>query len=1096
MESATINPKANNCMKKLLITIACVATSLTTMAQQRPLWLRYSAISPDGKTIVFSYKGDLFTVPTTGGVARQLTTNPAYDAYPVWSPDGSKIAFASAREGSLDVYVVGQYGGEPTRLTTNSGSELPLAFKDNDHVLFSTNAMPSAQSNIFASAKFPQIYEVGLHGGRPRMFSAIAMAALSINQQTGDLLYQDMKGSEDAFRKHHQSPICRDIWLLSKGAYTKLTDFGGEDRNPVWKADGSGFYYLSEKDGTSNIYCRSVDGKQEQQITRHQKNPVRYLTAANDGTLCYSYDGEIYTVRAGSEPQRVAVTIVSDRADRDLIRQVRTTGATEISVSPKNKEIAFVLHGDVYVTSTEYKTTKRITDTPEQERSISFSPDGRSIAYASERGGCWNIYQTTIKNKDEKQFTYATDLKEEQLTNQNKTSFQPQYSPDGKEIAYFEDRGTIRIINLASKQIRTVMDGKFVFSYSDGDIDFAWSPDSKWLLASYIGDGGYHHTDIALLDASGKEQPFNLTNSAYNDDNGKWVIGGKAMLFRSDREGYKNHGGHGVERDYFLMFFDIDAYERFLMTKEEKALLDEANNPKKPEKSEASAKSGKSEKAAKAPTSVPVLSLDLENCRKRVVRVTANSSSLGDAVMTAKGDTLYYQAAFEGGYDLWKHDLLEGKTEIVLKDIGRGYLDTDEKMKELYLIGKGGIKKIDLAKGKPSNIDFEAIFNYRPYKERENLYDHIWRQVKDKFYRTDIHGVDWEEYREIYAKFLPYINNEYDFGEMLCELLGELNASHTGARYRPTAPSQTAELGAFFDESYEGDGLKIAEIVYGGPLSIRKTGIKAGDIIERIDGITIKKGEDYFPLLEGKANRPVRLTVGGKEITVKPITKSKLSDLLYDRWVERNRQMVDSLSGGRVAYVHIASMNGDCFRKLYNELLNEDNRNRDAVIVDERHNGGGYLHDDLCHLLSGRQHSHFLAHGKYLGVEPSAQWIGPSCVLICEDDYSNACGFPREYQDLQIGKLIGTPVAGTASSVWWETLVNGITFGIPQVGRIDMRGDYGENTLLKPEIIVYNTPEDYLSGRDRQLERAVEEMLKEADAFKQKHKDEFGGRPR
>ena len=218
--------------------------------------------------------------------------------------------------------------------------------------------------------------------------------------------------------------------------------------------------------------------------------------------------------------------------------------------------------------------------------------------------------------------------------------------------------------------------------------------------------------------------------------------------------------------------------------------------------------------------------------------------------------------------------------------------------------------------------------------------------------------------------------------------------------------------------------------------------------------------------------------------------------VLYDRWVERNRQIVDSLSGGRVAYVHIASMNGDCFRKLYNELLNEDNRNRDAVIVDERHNGGGYLHDDLCHLLSGRQHSHFLAHGKYLGVEPSAQWIGPSCVLICEDDYSNACGFPREYQDLQIGKLIGTPVAGTASSVWWETLVNGITFGIPQVGRIDMRGDYGENTLLKPEIIVYNTQEDYLSGHDRQLERAVEEMLKEADAFKQKHKDEFGGRPR
>ena len=1081
-------------MKKLLITLTCVVASLTATAQQRPLWLRHSAISPDGKTIVFTYKGDLFSVPATGGMARQLTTNPAYDAYPVWSPDGSKIAFASAREGSLDVYVISPYGGEPTRLTTNSGSEIPLEFKDNDHVLFTTNVMPTAESNIFASAKFPQVYEVGMNGGRPRLFSAIAMAAMSINRQTGDVLYQDMKGSEDAFRKHHQSPICRDIWLVSKGNYTKLTDFGGEDRNPVWTADGTGFYYLSEKDGTSNVYRRSLDGKQEQQITRHQKNPVRSLTAANDGTLCYSYDGELYTVRAGSEPQRVAVSIVSDRADRDLIRQVKTSGATEICVSPKGKEIAFVLHGDVFVTSLEYKTTKKVTDTPEQERNISFAPDGRSIAYASERGGCWNIYQTTIKNKDEKQFTYATDLTEEQLTKENKTSFQPKYSPDGKEIAYFEDRGTIRIINLASKQIRTVMDGKFVFSYSDGDIDFAWSPDSKWLLASYIGDGGYHHTDIALLDASGKEKPFNLTNSAYNDDNGKWVIGGKAMLFRSDREGYKNHGGHGVERDYFLMFFDIDAYERFLMTKEEKALLDEASKPKK---ADAPAKTGKSEKADKpAPAPEKPLILDLENCRKRVVRVTANSSSLGDAVMTTKGDTLYYQAAFEDGYDLWKHDLLEDKTEIVLKSVGYGRMGTDAKMKELYLTSRGGIKKIDLAKGKSTPVDFEAIFNYRPYKERENLYDHIWRQVNDKFYRTDIHGVDWEGYRDIYAKFLPYINNEYDFQDMLSELLGELNASHTGARYRPSAPTQTAELGAFFDDSYEGDGLKIKEVVYGGPLSIRKTGIKAGDIIERIDGIAIKQGEDYFPLLEGKANKPVRLTVGGKEITVKPITKSKLNDLLYDRWVERNRQIVDSLSGGRVAYVHIASMNGDCFRKLYNELLNEDNRNRDAVIVDERHNGGGYLHDDLCHLLSGRQHSHFLAHGKYLGVEPSAQWIGPSCVLICEDDYSNACGFPREYQDLQIGKLIGTPVAGTASSVWWESLVNGITFGIPQVGRIDMRGDYGENTLLKPEIIVYNTPEDFLSGKDRQLERAVEEMLKEADAFKAKHKDEFGGRTR
>ena len=236
-----------------------------------------------------------------------------------------------------------------------------------------------------------------------------------------------------------------------------------------------------------------------------------------------------------------------------------------------------------------------------------------------------------------------------------------------------------------------------------------------------------------------------------------------------------------------------------------------------------------------------------------------------------------------------------------------------------------------------------------------------------------------------------------------------------------------------------------------------------------------------------------RLTINGKNINVRPISLTAYNNLLYDRWVERNRRMVDSLSGGKIAYVHISSMNGEKFRKLYEEILNEDNRERDAVIVDERHNGGGYLHDDLCHLLNGKQHSHFIAHGKYLGVEPSAQWIKPSCVVLCEDDYSNACGFPRQYQDMKIGKLIGAPVAGTSTSVWWETLVNDIVFGIPQVGRVDVRGDYGENTQLNPDIVVYNSPEDYLTGRDRQLERAVQEMLKEGAAFKEQHKHEFGG---
>ena len=1066
-------------MKRL--TTIIVAALVATCVQAQPLWMRYPAISPDGKTIVFSYKGDLFTVPATGGDARQLTTNAAYDAYPVWSPDGRQIAFASDREGSFDVYVISAQGGTPARLTTNSGKELPLAFTDNGHVLFSSNVMPTAKSIIFAQNDFPQVYEVSTQGGRPRLYSVITMEDVSINAQ-GDVLYHDVKGYEDPFRKHHQSAITRDIWLKNGDKFQKLTTFKGEDRTPVWAPDGHSFYYLTERDGTFNVWKRNIDGSQEQQLTHHKGNPVRFLTATDGGTLCYGYDGEIYTWHNGQE-QKVSINITADKTDRDLVRQVQTTGATEICLSPEGKEIAFIMHGDVYVTSIDYKTTKQVTDTPEQERHLGFAPDGRSIVYASERDGIWQLYRTSIKNKEEKQFTYASELTEERLTQTDRVSLQPKYSPDGKEIAFFENRGDLRIMNLDTKEVRTVLDGKYNYSYSDGDLWFEWSPDSRWLLSSYIGTGGWNSPDVALVSAKGDEV-HNLTNSGYSDSNGKWALGGKARLFTSDRAGYRSHGSWGAEDDVYLMFFDIDAYERFHMTKEEKERLKEQEKEAKKAEKQDDKKTVKSTKStAKPKPAKPLLTFDLDNARDRIERLTVNSSHLGDAILSPSGDTLYYQASFEDGYDLWKHDLLEDKTELVLKDVGRGDMQADKQFKHLYL-RSGGIKKIDIGKNKKENISFEAPFNYQPYKERQYLFDHVWRQVKEKFYDTNLHGIDWEGYRKTYERFLPHIANNYDFRDMLSEMLGELNGSHTGARYYPGGASlRTASLGLFFDECYDGDGLLIEEVIKRGPFAVRKTGVTAGCIIEAIDGHPIKQGEDYNWMLDGKAGKPVRVTVNKKGSTfvviVKPVSQAGLENLLYKRWVDRNRQLVDSLSGGRLAYVHVKAMNSENFRKVYSELLSDKNRNRDAVIVDERGNGGGWLHDDLCTLLSGRQYHRFVPNGKYVGRDPYNKWVKPSCVLMNEDCYSNGSGFPWVYRELGIGKLIGTPVAGTATSVWWETLMDrSMVFGIPQVGKKDKNDQWMENQELLPDIEVYNTPEDYINGHDRQLERAIQEMLK------------------
>ena len=646
------------------------------------------------------------------------------------------------------------------------------------------------------------------------------------------------------------------------------------------------------------------------------------------------------------------------------------------------------------------------------------------------------------------------------------------------------------------------MDAKYQYSYADGDQWFQWSPDSKWILSDFIGIGGWNNKDVVLLKGDGKGEMVNLTESGYSDTNAKWVLGGKAMIWNSDRSGYRSHGSWGSESDTYIMFFDVDAYNRFTMSKEDLALLEEAEKTEKEEKAKKEkeekekAEKKKDKKDAKTKDTkkeedkkkeeVKPLTFDLENRFDRIVRLTVNSSRLSDAVLTPKGDVLYYLAAFEGDYDLWEHKLKENTTKILLKGVGGGALIPDKEGKNIFMCTRSQLKKIEIAGSKVTPIEFEAFFDYRPYGERAYIFDHVYQQVNDKFYVADLQGTDWKGYKEAYQRFLPHINNNYDFAEMLSELLGELNASHTGARYAGGGSAlSTATLGVFYDESYSGTGLKIKEILDQSPFTQKKTDVKAGCIIEKVDGKTIEANADYFPLFEGKVGRKVILTVYDPatkkrfEETVKAISYGAQSELLYKRWVKRCAQKVEELSGGRIAYVHIKGMDSPSFRKMYSELLGRY-RNKEAVIVDTRHNGGGWLHDDVVTLLSGKEYQRFVPRGQYIGSDPFNKWLKPSCMLACEDNYSNAHGTPYVYKTLGIGKLIGTPVAGTMTAVWWERQIDpSIVFGIPQVGCMDMQGKYLENQTLQPDILVYNEPGASLKGEDAQLKAAVNHLLKE-----------------
>ncbi|ANQ51435.2 peptidase S41 [Flammeovirga sp. MY04] len=1079
-------------MKNFLSLIGVMLLSLTSFAQN-PLWLRYPSISPDGTHIAFAYQGDVYVVPTSGGEAKAITTHVAYDFSPVWAPDSKHIAFASDRHGNFDLFLTTVDGGHPQRLTYNSTSEIPSSFTpDGKHVLYTAQILDDVKSAQFPYGRLGELYSVSVGGDRPEQVLTITAEHAQYNADMSKILYQDKKGYEDPWRKHHTSAVTRDLWVydVNTKKHTQISDFKGEDRTPVFYSNDSKVAYTSEVDGTLNVWTMNADGSNKKQITQLKNHPVRFLSAASNDLFCFGYDGEIYTLKEGEQPKKVEISINSDHKVNNISFQKKSSGGYGVSVSPNGKEVAFILRGDVFVTSTDYRTTVQITNTPEQERSVSFSPDGRSLVYAGERDGSWNIYQAKLGNEDELYFINATDIQEEIVTAEPAEEFQPKWSPKGDAIAYLEERTTLKVINLETKAKKVILPGTFNYSYSDGDQAFDWSPDGKYLAVQY-SPNLWTSTDIGLAQADGEGEIINLSQSGYNSYNPRFVMDGKAIVFANDRYGYRSHGSWGAESDVFGIFLTKDAFDEFQLSKEEYELMKEAKEEKEKKEKEANEEVEKSKKKKKGKKDAAEeeeeedLKIDFDGIQDRLLRLTINSSFLSDFILTKDGDKLYYMSRFEGGYDLWKKDIRKNETKLVLKlNGGGGNLQFDKDGKNIFFETGGTFAKIDVASDSRKNISYSAEYYLDHQAERAYMFEHVWRQVDKKFYDPKLHGVDWVFYKNEYAKYLPFINNNYDYSEMLSEMLGELNGSHTGCRFYPSSKDgdATATLGAFYDANYSGDGLKIVEIMEGSPLAQIETEIKAGMTITSIDGQKIVAGQDYFRFLNHKTGKPTRLELddnGSKKlVVVKPISKGNESNLLYKRWVKQREKETEEASGGKIGYVHVRGMNSSSFRTVYSEALGK-NYKKDALIVDTRFNGGGWLHDDLATFLSGKVYCTFAPRGQKFGIEPINKWSKPSAVLCSEGNYSDAHAFPYTYQTLKIGPLIGMPVPGTMTAVWWEQLQDGsLVFGIPQVGVQDLNGNYLENQQVEPEYKIAQDKDVVVEGEDQQLRKAVEVLMK------------------
>lgn len=1065
-----------------------------TFGQVKPQWIRYQAISPDGQSIAFTYKGDLYRVASTGGDAQQLTFHEAHDYMPVWSKDSKSIAFASDRYGNFDIFVMDALGGPAERLTFHSNDEEPYSFSaNNQSVIFGAMRQDLAAHRQFPTGSQPELYQVPVAGGRVDQVFTIPAESVQLSKDGNTMIYHDKKGGENEWRKHHVSSITRDIWTydVATKAHQMITTFKGEDRQPVFNTAEDHIYYLSEQSGSFNVHKLALaNPSQSQQLTSFDTFPVRFLSFGG-GTLAFGYDGELYTMKEGGKPQKVSVNIRTQAKDNtDSFINIKG-GVQEMDISPNGKEIAFIARGEVFVTSVDGSLTKRITNTPTAESFVTFTPDGKSVVYAGEREGKWNIYKTEKVRAEEPFFYAATLLKESPVVVAETDSYLPSYSPDGKQLAYIAGRKTLRIKNLASGTEIDLMSPKDLFTMGDGDKYFTWSPDSKWLLMGWgktLSNG-----EVLLLAADGTKK-VNLTESGYYDTEPKWVNEGKQVLWFSNRNGLKSYATSGrSESDAYTLFFSQEAYDQFNLSEEDYKLMKAIEEAKKEgkDKEEDEEKKGKKDKkdktADKPQEKVEPLKFDWDGMKERKARLTTHSSSLSDAVLSKDGEKLYYLSSFEDNNNLWETNLRTGETKMTIGLNSRGgSLIWDDKMENLYLLARGNISKLNVEGGKSEGIKIAGDMYFDKVAERESMFDHIYIRTKNIFYEPTFHGNNWDTLYHEYKKYLPHIGNSYEFTEMVSEMLGELNASHTGAGYGGSGENAdaTASLGVFMDYDYKGNGIKIVEVIKGGPLDKAAFDIKAGMIIQSIDGVAISAEKDMASYLNHKADKFVLLEVAAadgsavKQITMKPISLGEERRLLYKRFVRINQKEVEEKSNGTLGYVHIPGMGDEPFRSIYEDMMGKYADTK-GVIVDTRFNGGGDLVADLAMFFTGVPFITYATADKVVGGEPTSRWTKPTVSLFNESMYSDGHCYACGYTDLEIGTTIGMPVPGTCSFAGWEGLPDGSYWGTVPVSAKDMSGDWMENNQTEPNILIKNMPGVIDKGIDQQLEKAIEVLSKQ-----------------
>ena len=1030
-----------------LITLICILVCGVQPAvshAEQLIGARRPCPSPDGQTVAFDYQGDIWTVPMDGGYPRRITANDSYDFEPVFSPDGMWIAYHSDREGNGDIYIIPSLGGREKRITFHGAWDRIIGWSSDCSFLYFESVRHDYDATIF---------RISLDGGLPEpVIHDDAMEAAV--DHTGERIVLS-RGANPWWRKHFTGSGGGELWIKSliSDDWTRLTKSPEDERFPCWSSGGDSVFFVAEADSIPNLHCLELETGEISVVTGFESFGVRFPKSGATGTICFETARRLYSMSPPySEPREIPIVRAGDCLG-STVRFVEQTTASGFTLPHDYDGLVVTVRGQLVgipMTDDQVTLSPR-TMVSGQLRTVdpAWSPSDESIVFASDRFGTWDIFSLAALPAEEN-ILLADRWTEKRLTASEHADRQPAVSPDGEMVAFIRDQRQLCVMPVKGGTVTVLHSGPQM-------TNFSWSPDSRYIAFSKTTLEW--REDVFIIPREGGCE-LQVTRHPNDDFQPLWDPKGRWLVFASRTE----DGEYSLKRVFLTK-------NEFQKTREDLRIEEMRKQLKKKDSSDEN-----------NDTADVRISIEEEDIHRRVRTITSAEGYYYRYAMTPDGGILAFKGDTYDGYDLFTVDIWgDEKNRITTEgqDPAEFYWN-HEGNRLFYRTNAGKIYSITKDGKDKKSVGFDVRLRIDTAAERRQMFDEGWRLLRDGFYDSSMHGIDWPAIHDQYVSLIDPCGTEAEFYNLLREMIGELGASHLGVWRNTQRPPGTGELGIVPDPLYRGDGVRILRVIDRSPAWMEQSRLRSGEIVTSIDGVSVISDESFYELLRGTAGKRILIGVdsnqGSRRVPITPVTTRALRGYLREEWIESNQSRADSLSGNRIGYLYIRAMGQNDWLRFQRDFMSH-NFNKEALIIDVRNNSGGRIHNQILEMLTARAHSYRIERNGEKIYDPAIRWEKPLAVLINEGSYSDGEIFPWAVKTLGIGTLVGVPTNGSVIGTNDVQLLDGTTFRIPRTGWWTIHGINQENNPCPPDIYVERFPEEQIRGNDSQLEEALRLLM-------------------